>query len=223
VSISDPIGKFNGRELEYLSSFLDSEIKENKIPWVQRFEESVAKKLGVKYAIACNSGTSGLHMAMVACGIGLGDEVITPGLTVVMDAYSVIHVGAKPVFADVDRSTYGIDVSEYAIENAKEEVRDFCKVANAISLPFDDQSVDVSISITTLHNLEEKDLIKALLEIERISRKGSFITLDAYRNNEEKDRMEAWNLTAKTVMHVDDWKDFFNDVGYTGDYYWFIP
>jgi len=118
---------------------------------------------------------------------------------------------------------YGVDISEYAINNAKEEVRDFCQVANAISLPFDDQSIDISISITTLHNLEEKDLIKALLEIERVSRKGSFITLDAYRNNEEKDRMEAWNLTAKTVMHVDDWKDFFYDVGYTGDYYWFIP
>ena len=118
---------------------------------------------------------------------------------------------------------YGVDISEYAINNAKEEVRDFCQVANAISLPFDDQSIDVSISITTLHNLDEKDLIRALLEIERVTRKGSFITLDAYRNNEEKDRMEAWNLTAKTVMHVDAWKEFFQDVGYTGDYYWFIP
>lgn len=120
-------------------------------------------------------------------------------------------------------NVYGIDVSEYAIKNAKEEVREFCQIANAMSLPFDDQSIDVSISITTLHNLEEKDLIKALLEIERVTIRGSFITLDAYRNNEEKDRMEAWNLTAKTVMHVDSWREFFKDVGYTGDYYWFIP
>lgn len=122
-----------------------------------------------------------------------------------------------------DLNVYGIDVSEYAIKNAKKEVIEFCQVANATSLPFEDQSIDISISITTLHNLEEKDLIKALLEIERVTRKGSFITLDAYRNNEEKDRMEAWNLTAKTVMHVDAWKEFFHDVGYTGDYYWFIP
>lgn len=49
----------------------------------------------------------------------------------------------------------------------------------------------------------------ALLEIERVSRREGFITLDAYRNNEEKDRMEAWNLTTKTVMHVDKWKEFF--------------
>ncbi len=117
----------------------------------------------------------------------------------------------------------GIDISEYAIANAMEEVKEFCQVGNAKSLPFDDKSIDVSISITTLHNLEQKDLETALLEIERVSKRGSFITLDAYRNNEEKDRMEAWNLTAKTVMHVNDWKVFIQDIGYTGDYYWFIP
>jgi len=104
-----------------------------------------------------------------------------------------------------------------------DEVRDFCQVANAIQLPFDDKSIDVTISITTLHNLEIEHLEAALMEIERVTSRGSFITLDAYRNDEEKDRMEAWNLTAKTVMHVDDWKKLFDDVGYTGDYYWFIP
>jgi len=120
-------------------------------------------------------------------------------------------------------NVFGVDVSEYAIDNAKEEVRDFCQVSNATSLPFDDQSIDFSISITTLHNLDEKDLAKALHEIERVTKKGSFITLDAYRNEKEKERMDAWNLTAKTVKHVDSWKEFFKDVGYKGDYFWFIP
>jgi SAM-dependent methyltransferase len=118
---------------------------------------------------------------------------------------------------------FGVDISDYAIDNACDSVKEFCKVANATQLPFDDQSIDVAISITTLHNLEERDLILALLEIERVTKRGSFITLDAYRNDEEKDRMEAWNLTAKTVMHVDSWKELLNDVGYSGDYYWFIP
>ena len=69
----------------------------------------------------------------------------------------------------------------------------------------------------------ENDIQTALLEVERVNSRGSFITVDAYRNDKEKERMEAWNLTAKTVMHVDEWKQFFDDIGYTGDYYWFIP
>jgi hypothetical protein len=47
--------------------------------------------------------------------------------------------------------------------------------------------------------------------------------VDAYRNPEEKKRMDAWNLTAKTILSVDDWVQFFKEVGYTGDYFWFIP
>ncbi len=143
---------------------------------------------------------------------------------------SILDVGCAKGFMIYDMQrmisglkVFGIDISQYAIDNAKEEVRNYCKVANAINLPFEDKSVDVLISITTLHNLEEKELVKALLEIERVSTRGSFITVDAYRNNEEKDRMEAWNLTAKTVMHVDSWVELFKDVGFTGDYYWFIP
>lgn len=117
----------------------------------------------------------------------------------------------------------GLDVSEYAIQHAKEEVKDIVAVGDARKLPYEDNSFDVVISITTLHNLEVDELAVALQEVERVARKGSFITLDAYRNDEEKARMEAWNLTAKTMMHVDEWKAFFKKVGYTGDYYWFIP
>jgi len=117
----------------------------------------------------------------------------------------------------------GIDISEYAISNAIEDMKPFVQVGNAISLPFPDKSFDVIISITTIHNLDLEDCVTAVREIERVCKGKSFITLDAYRNAAEKERMFAWNLTAKTVMHVDEWKQFFKDVGYTGDYYWFIP
>lgn len=117
----------------------------------------------------------------------------------------------------------GIDISDYAIKNAVEETKPFIQVGNAIELPYDDNSFDAVISITTLHNLEKDELALALKEIERVSKGNSFITLDAYRDEEEKKRMEAWNLTAKTMMYVDEWKVFFKEVGYTGDYYWFIP
>lgn len=117
----------------------------------------------------------------------------------------------------------GIDISSYAIENAIEDIKLHVKAAHATELPFPDRSFDVVISINTIHNLERVQCGRALQEIERVSRGKSFITVDAYRNEEEKEMMYAWNLTAKTIMHVDEWKVFFKEVGYTGDYYWFVP
>ena len=117
----------------------------------------------------------------------------------------------------------GIDISEYAIANAIEDVKQNVQVADARELPFEDDTFDVVISINTVHNLVKDELAKALQEIERVSRGKSFITIDAYNTEEEKKRMYAWNLTAKTIMSVDEWVSFFSEVGYSGDYYWFIP
>ncbi len=117
----------------------------------------------------------------------------------------------------------GIDISNYAIENAIEDMRPHVQVGNAIELPFPDQSFDVVVSINTIHNLEKAQLALALKEIERVKRRGAFITVDAYKTDEEFERMMSWNLTAKTIMHVDEWVAFFSEVGYTGDYFWFIP
>lgn len=117
----------------------------------------------------------------------------------------------------------GIDVSKYAIDNAMASIKPHVQVADARMLPFPDKSFDVVIAINTIHNLELPELVTALKEIERVQRKGAFVTVDAYRNDEEKERMYAWNLTAKTILSVDEWKKLFQEVGYTGDYYWFIP
>lgn len=117
----------------------------------------------------------------------------------------------------------GIDVSEYAIANAIEDMRPHVQVADARRLPFPDASFDVVISINTIHNLERDECGQALREIERVGRGRSYITVDAFRTDEERARMSAWNLTARTMMHVDEWKAFFLEAGYTGDYYWFIP
>jgi SAM-dependent methyltransferase len=117
----------------------------------------------------------------------------------------------------------GVDVSQYAIANAIEDMRPHLQVADARELPFGDRTFDVVISINTVHNLVREECGQALREIQRVSRGKAYITVDAYRSEEEKLRMFAWNLTAQTIMHVDDWKDFFAEVGYTGDYYWFIP
>lgn len=117
----------------------------------------------------------------------------------------------------------GIDLSTYAIENAIIPTKSLVSVANAKNLPFKDNEFDYVISINTIHNLEKSECGLALQEIQRVSKKKSFITVDAYNSEQEKERMYAWNLTAKTIMSVDEWKLFFDLNGYEGDYFWFIP
>jgi SAM-dependent methyltransferase len=143
---------------------------------------------------------------------------------------SVLDVGCAKGFMLHDMAALipgitvkGIDISEYSIENTIESMKHHVQVADAKALPFEDNYFDVVISINTVHNLEKDECGKALQEIERVSNERSFITVDAYHNNEEKEAMLSWNLTGKTIMHVDEWKMFFNEIGYSGDYYWFIP
>lgn len=143
---------------------------------------------------------------------------------------SVLDVGCAKGFMlyDMQRlipglEVRGIDISEYAIENGHPPVKDLLSVASCDDLPFEDNSFDVVISVTTVHNMDYEGCIRTLQEIERVSRRGSFITVDAYIDDAQKKRMEAWNLTAKTVLHVDEWKEMFDKAGYSGDYYWFMP
>ena len=116
----------------------------------------------------------------------------------------------------------GIDISEYAIQNSLDDIKGYQDVGDAKDLPYEDDSFDLALSIVTLHNLPREECAQSLREITRVS-KNSFITLDAYSNDEEKSAMNDWNLTALTVMHVEEWKLFFEESGYTGDYYWFKP
>ncbi len=117
----------------------------------------------------------------------------------------------------------GIDISDYAITNAVPEVKKFLKVGDAKSLPYEDNSFDLVISINTTHNLEINQCKKALSEMERVSRKDKYLIVDAYSNEIEKDRIFAWNLTAKTILSTNEWINLFEEAGYTGHYYWFKP
>jgi ubiquinone/menaquinone biosynthesis C-methylase UbiE len=117
----------------------------------------------------------------------------------------------------------GIDISDYAITNAVPEVKKFLKVGDAKNLPYEDNSFDLVISINTTHNLEINQCKKALSEMQRVSRKDKYLIVDAYSNEIEKDRIFAWNLTAKTILSTNEWINLFEEAGYTGHYYWFKP
>lgn len=86
-------------------------------PRVEEFENKVASYLGIKHAIAVSNGTASLHLALMALGIGPGDEVIVPAFSYIATANVVEIIGAKPVFVDIDIETFNIDITkiEYAI------------------------------------------------------------------------------------------------------------
>lgn len=112
----------------------------------------------------------------------------------------------------------GIDISQYAIDHAMDDVKPFVQVANANKLPFPDKHFDLVISITTLHNLYNYDLHAALQEIERVSRGGKYICVEAYRNEREKVNLMYWQLTCRAFHTPEEWEWIFKQAGYTGDH-----
>ncbi|KDE54370.1 DegT/DnrJ/EryC1/StrS aminotransferase family protein, partial [Methanoculleus sp. MH98A] len=78
-------------------------------PNVSKFEEEIANYIGTKYCLTFNSGTSAIHAALLAHGVAPGDEVIVPSFTFIATANTPQFVGAKPVFADIEETTFGLD------------------------------------------------------------------------------------------------------------------
>jgi len=114
----------------------------------------------------------------------------------------------------------GIDVSSYAIENALASVKPLVQVGNAKDLPYPDKSFDLVLSINTIHNLPFDDCTRSLQEIQRVSREHAFVMVDAFRNEQQRQAMLRWVLTAETMLSTADWLKLFAEAGYTGDYAW---
>jgi len=112
----------------------------------------------------------------------------------------------------------GLDISEYAIRNSDSLIKHYLVNGNATSLPLLDSSFDLVISINTLHNLQINDCVTALKEIERVSRGCSFVMVDGWKTDEEKDLLEKWVLTARTILSESEWVKLFKEAEYTGDF-----
>ncbi len=103
--------KYLGNEISYLKKVLNAESwSATGGSWANKLESEFAELHGVNFAVAMNSGTSTLHSALLALGVGPGDEVLTPALTVIMDTTAILHANAVPKYVDVDIDTFNIDV-----------------------------------------------------------------------------------------------------------------
>lgn len=117
-------------------------------PFVEEFEQQFASYIGAKYAIGVNNGTTALHLAMLALGIGHGDEVIIPADTFIATAWGPSHAGATPVFVDCTADTWQIDITKI-----EEKITPRTKAIIGVHLygqPFD---IDGVMAICKKHNL----------------------------------------------------------------------
>ena len=112
----------------------------------------------------------------------------------------------------------GFDISQYAINNSKEEITNLISIGNAEKkFPYTDKNFDLVISLGSLHNLSLEDLSISLKEITRVSHQ-SYIMVESYRNEEELFNFQCWALTCKTFLNSNDWVWFFKKNDYQGDY-----
>jgi len=138
---------------------------------------------------------------------------------------SILDVGCGKAFLLYELSQMlpnaqirGLDVSSYAIENAKLEIRDRLFVHRAEDpYPFADKQFDLTISLTTLHNLPIERLAAALQEIDRVSR-NQYVVVESFRNERELFNLQCWALTCESFYQPESWKWMFDRFGYQGDY-----
>jgi len=110
IPVCEPL--LSGNELKYIVEAVSTGWISSSGKFVDEFEKSFADYCGVKYGVAVCNGTVALHICLVSCGIGPGDEVIIPDFTMISTAFAVCYTGAKPVFIDADQNTWNIDVNK---------------------------------------------------------------------------------------------------------------
>lgn len=144
-------------------------------------------------------------------GIKPGDKILDIGCGKGFQLYELIKL-----IPDLD--VYGLDVSKYAYENSKDEIKDKLQVGCASNLPYDENMFDFVFSINTLHNLKIDKLFSSINEINRVAKKNKYICVESYRNELEKQNLLYWQVTCESFYSPDEWKWIFQTNNYDGDY-----
>ncbi len=147
IPVSEPC--LRGKELEYVTDCINTNWISSIGKYVTQFEEMFARFCGTTYAAATSSGTTALHLALIALDIGEEDEVIIPDLTFVASANAVLYCGAKPIFVDVDANTWNIDPAKI-----EERITERTKAIMVVHLYGHPCDMDAIMKIAQRHNLK---------------------------------------------------------------------
>jgi perosamine synthetase len=146
IPVNEPL--LDGNEKKYLCECIDSGWISSEGPFVARFEQLFAERVGRQFGVAVANGTAAIDAAIEALGVGPGDEVILPAFTIISCISQIVRAGATPVLVDSDRNTWNMDVTQ--IEGKITERTKAIMVVHIYGLPVD---IDAILAIAQRHNL----------------------------------------------------------------------
>jgi ubiquinone/menaquinone biosynthesis C-methylase UbiE len=161
---------------------------------------------------AMRRGQRTIRQRMIAFGLGRDSRILDVGCK---KGFFLHDIKALLPGATVR----GVESHPYPIDAAMPDIRDAIVQAPYDRLPFADASFDFAIGFSSIYMLNLQGVMGALREIQRVSSGRSFVTLGAYRTEEERELFQAWTLLGTTILHVDEWREVFAYTGYSGDYF----
>jgi perosamine synthetase len=179
IPVARPV--LSGREKEYVLDCLETSWISSLGKYINLFEDSFARFCSTEHAVSCNNGTSALHIALLALGVGEGDEVIVPTLTYIASANAVRYCGGTPVFVDSEPATMNLDPAKI-----EEKITERTKGILAVHLYGHPADMDPVLRIARAHNLfvleDAAEAHGALYKDRRVGSLGDAATFSFFGN-----------------------------------------